>query len=86
MSGKTTYNIEPEVIQFGNALKASKLTDIKSLLGKHYGDEWAKIPFLSFYTEVLNIQIADEEENTEEENEVCLECPGEDEVVQEMRV
>ncbi|KAG8270211.1 hypothetical protein J6590_090397 [Homalodisca vitripennis] len=86
ISGKTPFNIEPDIIPFGHALKASKLKDVKSLLGKHYGNECAKIPFLSFYTKVLDIQNVDEEENHEEENEMCVGCPGEDEVVREMRV
>lgn len=43
------HTMEPEIIPPGKLIKPAKLKDVKSLLGKHFGNEWESIEELEFY-------------------------------------
>ncbi|XP_045451968.1 uncharacterized protein LOC123667932 [Melitaea cinxia] len=65
-AGKTTEMIKPSIITKGVVVKSLKLRDVKQLLTKHYGENWAELQQLQFYTNVLSVQIDEDEEPTEE--------------------
>lgn len=49
-------HINPEKITSEVVIKPGKLNDVKQLLDKHYGHDWAnKYEYLRFYKSVLNI-------------------------------
>lgn len=51
--GKKITQLQPERIPCGNSVAQAKLTDVKNLLLKHYGDEWKNLDDLKFFKQLL---------------------------------
>lgn len=47
--GKSFQNIEPVLMNVGVPVKTVKLNDVRNLLIKHFGDDWASYDHLRFY-------------------------------------
>lgn len=52
--GKSLSNLEPEKLPLGVSVSQLKLTDVKNLLQKHYGDGWQILDSLSYFKTLLN--------------------------------
>ncbi|KAL4721112.1 hypothetical protein ACJJTC_015018 [Scirpophaga incertulas] len=51
--GKRISGIQPNIIEARFNVKTEKLTDVKKLLEKHYGEAWSDLPDLQYYKTVL---------------------------------
>lgn len=47
--GKSYKHIEPALINVGVSVKSAKLNDVRSLLVKHYGEDWPTVDSLKYY-------------------------------------
>lgn len=47
--GKSYEHIEPALINVGVPVKSAKLNDVRSLLMKHFGEDWATVDSLKYY-------------------------------------
>ncbi|CAB3237806.1 unnamed protein product [Arctia plantaginis] len=52
--GKAISRIQPDRIEASFNVKSEKLTDVKKLLEKHFGDAWRELPDLEYYKNVLS--------------------------------
>lgn len=73
--GKNISLISPEIIEKQNTLNEKKKVNVNNLLKCHYGENWRSDPTLSFYQNVLDNSMSEEnveepicEENVEEPN------------------
>lgn len=67
--GKSFEHIKPALINIGVPVKPAKLNDVKNLLIKHFGQEWAKVDSLKYYRFLQENQTEaalDEDTDTEE--------------------
>lgn len=67
--GKLIENIEPTVNNIGIPVKPAKLQDVKSLLSKHFGENWHTLENLQYYLflrEQNESEVIDEQTDTEE--------------------
>lgn len=66
--GKSFENIEPIMMNVGVPVKPAKLNDVRNLLIKHFGDDWASCDYLHYYTflqEEQNETAVEETDNEE---------------------
>lgn len=73
---KSINDIDPVAVMGGIPPNPKKLDDVKTLLVKHYGDDWVSLPELSYYKSVL--QTMEPDQNIEEnvaEDILCEEVP-----------
>ncbi|CAB3242891.1 unnamed protein product [Arctia plantaginis] len=51
---KAISRIQPDRIEASFNVKSEKITDVKKLLEKHFGDAWRELPDLEYYKNVLS--------------------------------
>lgn len=51
---KRPKDINPNELQLGVKVNGPKIADVKSLLEKHYGDQWFEIDTVKWYKEVID--------------------------------
>lgn len=70
---KRPRDIRPLIVQKGVPPNPKKLKDVRTLLIKHYGDEWEELDILAYYKSVLQTYELENLENIEsQENEENL--------------
>lgn len=52
--GKQISNMNAVVIQPGFKINENKIKDVKTLLQKHFGNDWRELSKLTYYKEVIN--------------------------------
>lgn len=72
--GKFIHQVIPTRLETGVPVKELKLRDVDNLLGKHFGIDWRSIEELGFYRNVLDNQMVQHCETTQDEaheDEMC---------------